>query len=249
MQHSFSPQLAAVLRNARSIAILTGAGVSAESGVPTFRDALTGLWAQYRAEELATPEAFLANPRLVWDWYAWRREKVRSVEPNPAHRAIALMQDRLPKVALITQNVDGLHQRAGSKDVIELHGNIARVKCFDENTLVETWDDSQDKPPKCPRCGGLLRPDVVWFHEELPKAALEAAWAASSDCEVFFSIGTSGLVYPAAGLPGLAKQHGAAVIVVNPDAGSAQDGADVHLSGKAGEVLPELLEAVWGLRP
>jgi len=248
MATQFSALLLETLRRARRITLLTGAGVSAESGIPTFRDALTGLWAQFRPEELATPEAFLAQPRLVWEWYAWRREKVNSVQPNPAHRAIALLQDRLPGVALITQNVDGLHQRAGSRTIIELHGNLQRVKCFDEDVVVDGWDDRGDPPPRCPRCGGLLRPDVVWFGENLPRTALDAAEAAARQCEVFFSIGTSGLVYPAAGLPAEAKRCGAVLVDINPDNGILGERADVHLQGKAGEVLPDLIEAAWGLK-
>jgi NAD-dependent deacetylase len=247
MATQFSALLLETLRRARRITLLTGAGVSAESGIPTFRDALTGLWAQFRPEDLATPEAFLAQPRRVWEWYAWRREKVDSVQPNPAHRAIALLQDRLPGVALITQNVDGLHQRAGSRTVIELHGNLQRVKCFDEDLVVDDWDDGGDPSPRCPQCGGLLRPDVVWFGENLPRYALDAAEAAARQCEVFFSIGTSGLVYPAAGLPAEAQRCGAVLVDINPDSGILGEQADVHLQGKAGEVLPALIEAAWGL--
>src|SRR5262245_24556036 len=159
-----SAELVQLLAKAKYVTALTGAGVSAESGVPTFRDAQTGLWAKYRPEDLATPDAFRRNPRLVWEWYAWRRQLVAGANPNPAHLALADMEKLFSKFHLITQNVDGLHQRAGSTGVIELHGNIARTKCFEEGTIVSSWPDTDEVPPKCPNCGGPLRPDVVWFN-------------------------------------------------------------------------------------
>lgn len=233
------------LRAARRVAVLTGAGISAESGVPTFRDAQTGLWARFKPEELATPEAFRRNPKLVWEWYAMRRQKVGAVAPNPGHVALAAMETRIPQFTLVTQNVDGLHQRAGSRNVIELHGNITRVKCFDEDALVEAWAETGEVPPRCPRCGGWLRPDVVWFGESLPPAALTAAERASETCEVFLSIGTSSVVYPAAGLPLAAAEAGATVIEVNPDATPLTARADYSLRGPAGVVLPALAAALW----
>src|SRR5262245_37061047 len=161
---TLAPGLVDALRNARRVAVLTGAGVSAESGVPTFRDAQTGLWAKYDPRELATPDAFARNPKLVWDWYAARRAMLAKVKPNPAHFAIAELERRVPQFLLATQNVDGLHQRAGSVAMVELHGNIARVKCSREGTLVAQWSEAQaDEPPRCPACGAYLRPDVVWF--------------------------------------------------------------------------------------
>ena len=237
--------LAAALRGAERVAVLTGAGVSAESGVPTFRDALTGLWARYRPEDLATPEAFRRNPKLVWEWYAWRRELVSRASPNPGHLALAEMERRVPAFTLITQNVDGLHHRAGSRNVIELHGNIARVKCSDEGLAVESWAETGEIPPRCPRCGGYLRPDVVWFGEMLSPDALRAAEQAARSCQVFLSIGTSGLVYPAAGLPLLAAQSGAIVVEVNPGATPLTDHADYVLNGPAGRMLPLLVDATW----
>lgn len=222
------------------MAVLTGAGVSAESGVPTFRDAQTGLWAQYRPEDLATPRAFERNPRLVWEWYAWRRNLVAGAKPNPAHTTLAKMQTRFSQYHLITQNVDGLHQRAGSRDVIELHGNIARTKCFDEGTVVATWPDTGDVPPRCPHCGGLLRPDVVWFEESLPQAEMERALRAARTCDLFLSIGTSTVVYPAASLPFEALHTGATVVEINPEPTPFTDDAHFVLPGAAGEVLPEL---------
>ena len=230
------------LRTAQRVVALTGAGISAESGVPTFRDAQTGLWAKYRAEELATPEAFLANPRLVWNWYVWRRQLTDAAQPNPGHAALAQFQERFSAFTLITQNVDGLHARAGSRDVIELHGSITTTLCFDERTPVTDFADDGQSVPRCPRCGALLRPGVVWFGESLPRAALERAEQAAATCDVLFSIGTSSLVHPAAGLPLLAKQRGALLIEVNPSPTPLTPHADEVLSGPAGQVLPQLLQ-------
>jgi NAD-dependent deacetylase len=240
----FPKELIQKLRRAQRVAALTGAGVSAESGVPTFRDAQTGMWAKFNPEELATPRAFMKNPKLVWEWYAWRRQLVTGAKPNPAHLALAAMERRFAKFTLITQNVDGLHQQAGSKRVIELHGNISRTKCFSENTIVTEWKDTGDVPPKCPRCGGLLRPDVVWFEEALPEAEIDAATAASRACEVFLCIGTSALVYPAAELPRIALRSGATVVEINPVPTPLSDEATYCLPGPAGAVLPGLLQAV-----
>src|SRR5438132_587386 len=205
------------LGNVKKVTVLTGAGVSAESGVPTFRDAQTGLWARYSPEELATPRAFRRNPRLVWEWYEWRRKLVADAQPNPAHLALAEMENIFAQFQLITQNVDGLHQRAGSRNVIELHGNIARTKCFEEDASVESWQETGQVPPRCPRCGGRLRPDVVWFNEMLPEDAIVRSIDGSRNCDVFFSTGTSTLVHPAASLPFEALQHGATVVEINPD--------------------------------
>ncbi len=229
------------IRRARRVVALTGAGISAESGVPTFRDAQTGLWARFKPEELATPEAFRRNPKLVWEWYAWRRQLVAQVEPNAGHRALVELEHRVPEFTLVTQNVDGLHQRAGSRDVIELHGNIARTKCFDEDTLVDEWVDTGEIPPRCPRCGGWLRPDVVWFNEMLPERAIERAIAASRVCDVFLSIGTSALVHPAASLPFEALEQGATVIEINPEETPLTGHAHFRLAGPAGMILPALL--------
>ena len=241
----FSPGLIRILRAARRIAVLTGAGVSAESGIPTFRDAQVGLWAQYRPEDLATPEAFERNPKLVWDWYAWRREIVSKVRPNPGHYALAEIQQHAAEFNLITQNVDGLHQLAGSTDVIELHGNIMRSKCSRENVVIEQWAEADETPPRCPRCDAYLRPDVVWFGELLPPAAWETAVEVANSCDVFLSIGTSGLVEPAASLARVASQRGAAVIEVNPTTTSLTSRATFALQGAAGEILPYLVKAVW----
>ncbi len=238
---TFPPELLRQLAAAKSVTLLTGAGVSAESGVPTFRDAQTGLWATFRPEDLATPTAFRRNPRLVWEWYAWRRQLVAGAKPNPAHRALAEMEKLFPQFHLITQNVDGLHQRAGSRNVIELHGNITRTKCFDEGTIVPAWNETGDVPPKCPNCGGLLRPDVVWFEEPMPEAEMELATRASATCEIFFSIGTSTVVYPAASLPFEALRSGATVVEINPQPTPFTEQAHFVLTGAAGVVLPALL--------
>jgi len=242
----FDPRLIAALRDARHIAVLTGAGVSAESGIATFRDAQTGLWARFRPEELATADAFRADPKLVWDWYAWRRELVAKAQPNAGHYAIVRLASLVPRFDLITQNVDGLHARAGSVDPIELHGNIHRVKCFEEDTVVAIWSDSGVVPPRCPRCGGRLRPDVVWFGEMLPPEALMRAEAAARACDVFFSVGTSAAVYPAAQLPVTALESGATVVEVNKDATPLSRLAAFSLRGASGEILPRLVAAAWG---
>lgn len=234
------------LRNARRVAALTGAGVSQESGLRTFRDAQTGLWAQYRPEELASPEAFRRDPKLVWDWYAWRREAVKAVRPNPGHYALAQLEKRIPEFILITQNVDGLHRMAGSQNLLELHGNIQRVRCAECYTFTEIWDDDTEAVPRCRECGGLLRPDVVWFGESLPRDQLEAAVEAARGCEIFFSIGTSGVVQPAASLAFAAHNRGALVVEVNAEPTPLTSRADYVLQGKSGEILPGLVDAVWG---
>jgi len=238
------------LRGARHVAVLTGAGISAESGIPTFRDALTGLWARYRPEDLATPEAFARDPRLVWEWYAWRRAIVQQAEPNAGHHALARLGRLAPTCVLVTQNVDGLHQRAGSARVLELHGNILRTRCSREGRVVERWADGPEVPPRCAACGAPLRPDVVWFGEPLPVEALRAAWDAASLCDVFLSVGTSNLVEPAASLPWRAAAAGAEVIVINTAVAGQRTGPRIHhLVGCAGEVLPTLLAAAWPNRP
>lgn len=238
------------LHAARRVAVLTGAGISAESGIPTFREAQTGLWSRYDPQELATPQAFRHNPRLVWEWYAWRKSLVAQAKPNAGHLALAEMElffrERLAKFTLITQNVDGLHQRSGSESIVELHGNINRTKCFKEGILVEQFNIGDDVPPSCPNCGGPLRPDVVWFGENLPPEALISAWEAAQTCDLFFSIGTSSLVEPAASLPHIAINHGATIIELNPDETMLTQQATYVLRGPAGEILPALLSATWG---
>ena len=232
------------LRIAKHVAVLTGAGISAESGVPTFREAQTGLWAQYDPQELATPQAFERNPKLVWDWYAWRRELVLQASPNPGHLALAELAALLPKLTLITQNVDGLHQRAGSRDVIALHGNIMETKCLEYEHLVESWPKSDAVPPCCPICGSLLRPNVVWFGETLPATALQTAVQAAQSCDLFLAIGTSAMVQPAASLPMIALEHGATTVEINPQSTSLTRRMDFALSGAAGTFIPALVDAL-----
>jgi NAD-dependent deacetylase len=239
------PSLIERLRSANHVAILSGAGTSAESGVPTFREAQSGLWAQYDPQELATPQAFRRNPKLVWDWYAWRRELVSSARPNEGHLALVELAKHVPRFSLITQNVDGLHQLAGSSDVIELHGNIRRTKCSSCGMVVVDYDESGEGPPHCPACDAYLRPDVVWYGENLPEQALGRAFAAARSSDLFFSIGTSALVQPAASLPIEALQHGATVVEINPQRTPLSAHATFQISGPSGVVLPELLRRTW----
>lgn len=228
------------IRAASHICVLTGAGISAESGVPTFREAKTGLWTQYRPEDLASADAFLRDPELIWRWYRWRRGLVAEAKANAAHLALAQLEKLVPNLTLITQNVDGLHQRAGSAHVIEFHGNIFVNRCFDEGTEVECDDSAAI--PTCPGCRGLVRPGVVWFGETIPPAALNAALAAASECDFFLSIGTSSMVYPAAGLAKLAQQSGAAVAEINPQSTDLAHNFDFVIQAPAGVALPALVE-------
>jgi len=228
------------IREARSVAVLTGAGISAESGVPTFRGP-GGLWRQYRPEELATPEAFRRDPRLVWEWYDWRRQRIAQARPNAGHEALVRLERSKPRFWLITQNVDGLHERAGSRRVIKLHGDIWLVRC------VACGREQRDErvplpelPPRC-ACGGLLRPGVVWFGEALPPGAWEAAEQAVREAEVLLVVGTSAVVYPAAGLIPLAQACGAPVIEVNPEETPMSARLDCSLRGPAGVILPALI--------
>lgn len=241
----FATELLDTLRHARHIVVFTGAGVSAESGIPTFRDAQTGLWAQFRAEDLATPEAFRRDPVTVWNWYAWRRELMREVWPNPAHLAIARLERLVEKVNVITQNVDGLHRAAGSSEVIELHGNIWNNFCSECKRPAYALPDTTDVPPRCPHCNARLRPGVVWFGESLPQEAWMRAAEAVESAHAFFCVGTSSLVEPAASLPRLARERDCPVIQINPEATSHDEIAQYVLRGKAGEVLPPLLRAAW----
>ncbi|MBU68456.1 MAG: NAD-dependent deacylase [Cupriavidus sp.] len=224
---------------AQNIFVLTGAGISAESGVPTFRDALTGLWARFDPEELATEEAYRRQPALVWQWYQHRRELVAAAKPNPAHYALAELARR-KSVTLVTQNIDGLHQQAGSEHVVELHGNLFANKWLDGCGRCDTVPPVPGEPPHCALCGAMMRPGVVWFGEDLPRVARFRADHAAQHCDLCLVVGTSGLVYPAAALPGLAKEHGARVIVVNPQPSALDDTADLVLRAAAGECLPLL---------
>jgi len=248
----FPPELIRLLQTAQRVAVLTGAGVSQESGLRTFRDAhpstgsgQAGLWSQYKPEDLASPQAFARDPKLIWDWYAWRREAVKSVRPNAGHYALVEIEEQVPQFTLITQNVDGLHRMAGNQNVLELHGNIQRVRCSECYTVTETWGDDTESVPQCAVCGGLLRPDVVWFGESLPRDQLEAAVEAARTCAIFFSIGTSGVVQPAASLAHAARNRGAIVVEINADTTPLTPKVDYFLQGKSGEILPELVKMTW----
>lgn len=228
------------LARARRVAVLTGAGVSAESGVPTFRGT-EGLWRRYRAEDLATPEAFQRDPRLVWEWYDWRRQLIAKCQPNAAHCAIAWLERRAPEFMLVTQNVDGLHRQAGSVRMVELHGSLWRVRCPAEGKTAENLEvPLRAIPPRC-GCGGLLRPDVVWFGEAPPAEALQAAFEAAGSCDLLFVVGTSARVQPAASLPVIARRRGAYVVEVNLEPTPLTSLAHESHPGKAGELLPKLL--------
>jgi len=245
---NFPPELIRLLSSSERVTVLTGAGVSQESGLRTFRDAQTGLWARYKPEDLASPQAFTRDPKLIWDWYAWRREAVKGVRPNAGHFALVEMEKMIGRFTLVTQNVDGLHRMAGSKNLHELHGNIQRVRCSECGTYTESWEDDLETVPKCAKCGGLLRPDVVWFGESLPRAELEAAVIAARSCQVFFSIGTSGVVQPAASLAHAARNKGALVVEINAEPTPLTPKTDFAFHGRSGELLPALVKAVTGSR-
>jgi NAD-dependent deacetylase len=243
--HQFPSQLKEFIKTTSKVVVLTGAGVSAESGMPTFRGE-DGWWRNYRAEELATPYAFARDPKLVWEWYDMRRKIIHDCKPNPAHETIAKMDGYFDDFLLITQNVDGLHQRAGSSSehTLELHGNLWRVRCMEEGKTFDFMEvPLKSIPPICD-CGALIRPDVVWFGESLPMGALEDSFNAAQACDVLFVIGTSGIVQPAASIPIVAKQNGAFLIEVNLEQTPYTELADHSFLGKAGEILPELWQFI-----
>jgi NAD-dependent deacetylase len=238
--------LVPVLAGARHIVVLTGSGVSAESGVPTFRDAQTGLWERYRPEDLATPGAFERDPQLVWNWYEWRRGLVRGASPNEAHRALARLAGRHPPLTLITQNVDGLHQRAGSPSVIEFHGNLFVDRCSRAGCHSQPCaEEPRTAPPNCPRCGRRMRPGVVWFGESIPESALAAALQALESCDVFLSLGTSSQVHPAASFADLAARRGACIVELNPQDTPLSAHADFCIRDQAARSLPALVAAAF----
>ena len=234
------------LAGARRVVVYSGAGVSKESGIATFREPGTGLWARYDPMKLATAEAYARDPAFVWGWYMDRFGQIEQAQPNPGHIALVELAELVP-LTIVTQNIDGLHQRAGSRDVIELHGSAQRFKCLTERHTGLTLADlggSDEAPPRCPHCGDIVRPDVVWFGEGLPPAALDRALELASRCEVLLAVGTSGVVYPAAMVPVLAQQAGAALIDVNPESDAIATMADWFLQGPGGEVLPRLVAEV-----
>jgi NAD-dependent deacetylase len=238
---TISNKLRTVLQQVESICVLTGAGVSAESGVATFRG-VDGLWSKLKPEELANFDAFMRNPELVWEWYNYRKQIVHDVKPNPAHYALVRLEELVKEFTLVTQNVDNLHYRAGSKKVLELHGNIERSYCIDCGKIAENVEvTTEKKVPRCSFCNGLIRPDVVWFGEMLPEGVFEAATEAARQCELFLIIGTSAVVYPAAGLPMTARNQGAYVVEVNTEPTEISHTVNETLLGKAGEVLPQLI--------
>jgi NAD-dependent deacetylase len=230
------------IRDARTVAVLTGAGISAESGVPTFRGP-GGLWRQFRPEQLATPEAFARDPLLIWEWYDWRRGKLAQAQPNAGHLALAALERAKRQFTLVTQNVDGLHERAGSRNVVKIHGDLWMLRCTGCGS--EREDRSvplRELPPRC-HCGALMRPGVVWFGEPLPGEAWERAQRAARDADLFLVVGTSAVVYPAAGLVPLAKACGARVIECNMEETPFSAELDKSFRGAAGELLPQLIES------
>ena len=249
-KHGIPDSLLTRLKAARSVVFFTGAGASSESGIPTFRDTLTGLWGKFDAESLATPEAFLRDPALVWGWYEWRRKQVSLAQPNAGHRAMSMLEALIPQVTVITQNVDDLHERAGSQRVIHLHGSLFESRCFhcgephehSAGAADESADGRPIKPPACINCRGPVRPGVVWFHENLPETAWNEAQDASREADLFFVVGTSGLVWPAAELPHVAHLAGGLVVRVNPDLNGPEDFSTIDLVGKAGEILPAMID-------
>lgn len=242
------------LRDAERVVVFTGAGVSAESGIPTFRDALTGLWENFNVEDLANAQAFKLDPALVWGWHEWCRMQVLRAQPNPAHLAIAALADLVPRLTLVTQNVDDLHEMAGNLDVLHLHGRLHKPFCFACLRHYEYPPGIPDEPeggrhiepPRCKRCGGRIRPGVVWFGESLPDIEWDAANDAVFRCNAFLCIGTSSLVQPAARLPNLAIQRGVLTIQVNPNPTPLDGRTTLNLHGTAGEVMPWLVDKVWG---
>jgi NAD-dependent deacetylase len=249
---NFPRSLLETLRAARRVMIFTGAGVSQESGIPTFRDRQTGLWANFDAAELATPEAFHRDAAFVWGWYEWRRAAVRDALPNAAHRAIAELASRVPELTLVTQNVDDLHERAGSPTVLHLHGRITRPYCEScrvphaiSDLQAPRGEGRRIEPPRCTGCGARIRPGVVWFGESLPPQEWQAAQIAARRADLFFCVGTSAIVQPAASLTDLAVDAGAVTVQVNPNATGIERHVSFALRGEAGSVLPSLLECAW----
>jgi NAD-dependent deacetylase len=241
----FPTSVIAAFDPSKKIVVLTGAGISAESGVPTFRGE-DGLWRRYRAEELATAAAFEANPQLVWEWYDWRRGIISKAEPNAGHLAIAELERIFPHFSLITQNVDGLHRRAGNSKIIEIHGNLWQMRCVRDGRVHEDFRSPLPQIPPLCACGSLLRPHVVWFGEPLDQRDLAQAYSLIEACDLLLVVGTSAIVQPVASFPLMAKQAGAMVIEVNKEPTPLSSLADASFQGKAGEILPALLQELKG---
>jgi NAD-dependent deacetylase len=255
-EQSTLEQFARLLSNAQHLVVFSGAGISKESGIPTFRDAHDGLWARYDATQLATPGAFLRNPKLVWDWYEYRRGLVAQANPNAGHYALIELEALLPQVIVVTQNIDGFHEMVGNTDVICLHGNIQLNRCFSncqgDPTYVDVNQleyDHEAGPPRCPYCQkAYVRPAVVWFEEALPAAALERAFQVSAEADVMLVIGTSGAVYPAAHLPFITHQNGGTILEINPNPSSISSIARCRLVGPSGELLPCVVKIIHSLK-
>ncbi len=245
-------EVKAALHRAKSVVVLTGAGMSAESGVPTFREASSGLWAKYDPMTLATPEAFAKDPLLVWNWYLHRRRQMDQTQPNAGHYAVAALERIVPKLVVVTQNVDGLHSRAGSTEVLELHGSLYKTKRFQDGEPVaypwpenlENFEFTQETLPRCVATGDLLRPDIVWFGEALNTAIIDKAFSAVRSCDLAIVIGTSGVVYPAAHLPVEALQSGSYVIEINPQPTPFSPRVHAYFEHASGQIMPELVQVL-----
>lgn len=233
-------EVISTIRKAKRVSVLTGAGISAESGIPTFRGA-GGIWEKYDFRKLATPEGFRDDPRLAWEWYQLRQREMKKAKPNPAHETIAEMEKHFDEFTVLTQNIDGMHRRAGSRNIVELHGSIWRMRCTRDGTIIDLDSPVEEIPPLC-HCGSILRPDVVWFGEQLSSEALETASRVASESDVLFVVGTSAVVYPAAALPVLTKNSGGFVVEINIEETDISSFADCSILGRAGEVMPVL----WG---
>lgn len=234
------------LKNARSVVALTGGGMAAESKVPSFRESHTGPWAEYDLSELATQQGFMRNPRLVWEWYDYRRRLAEASEPSPAHHALVDLEQYYPAFTLITQTIDGLHWRAGSRDIVEVNGCLRRGRCYEAGHIISSWEEEGEMPPSCPHCGSILRPDVVMFGEGLPENELRRARKAMEQCDLFLSIGTVGAIEPVASFPFVARRVGALVLSLSNDDSIYSLMADHVITGTPGEYLPELVEAITG---
>ncbi len=234
------------IKHAKRVVVLTGGGMAAESGVPTFREALVDGWERYDVSELATPQAFARNPRLVWEWYSYRRRHADGADPSPSHRALVRLEDYFPRFTLVTQTIDSLHWRAGSHDVIELNGCLRRARCFECGAPALTWDDEQHVPPHCPSCGGPLRPDVVLFGEGLPQHQLRRAQQAVESCDLFVCVGTVAPIEPVTSFPFVARRAGALTVTIAPEDSIYAVMADVHLAQTPGRVLSELVQMIVG---